>query len=222
MQYHRWKLVLSILLVACAHTATVAQVQPTTHSQTERRPEVERLPVLVGTFDNSIFAAQGMTRHEDFLVEEAQSMLVKHLEATGRISVQEKARLPGHEEPAPTLKPGQVARTANTLISGDIATWKVTGAASTKPFMRVEVVLYVFTDLTQDAPFFCQGKGQFELSATERRSLKAGRLNDQGVGQKALDLAILDAVKKLIQGLDRGAWRPATNQSNTPGFSPHS
>ena len=228
MKHRLWLLLLPLILSACAQPGLPGQAQRTASTA----HAVERVPVLVGTFDTGIFSNLSVSRPQYFLEEEAQTLLVGHLQASQRISVQERARLHGQQKPSASPQSDQSIQKTNTMIVGDIQRWEIVAATASPltkdmlrgpaPVMHVGVRLFVFPDAASDATLTCQGQGRYALSEAEWRDLNAGHLDDQAVGQKALDLALRHAVQQLVNGLDSGAWRPAHPQSNTAGFSPRS
>jgi curli biogenesis system outer membrane secretion channel CsgG len=198
---------LALTLSACApNGARTLPIQ----TATARAPLAARLPVLVGAIDMSQPLDADFSGLKPTLMGEAQALLIGHLEASQRFSVQDRSRISGLPTPVPFKAPNFPVKNVKTLIVGDVTRWEIRGPADaqTAPVRHVEVTLYVFANAQQDAVFSCKGTGQLPLSKGEWRDWVAGRSDGQAMGKQALDLAMRDAVQQIITGLDRGAWRP--------------
>jgi len=57
--------------------------------------------------------------------------------------------------------------------------------------------------------FSVQGAGEYQLSNREVIGFGGTASYDATLNGKVLDLAIREAVNRLVEGIDQGAWRPA-------------
>jgi curli biogenesis system outer membrane secretion channel CsgG len=63
---------------------------------------------------------------------------------------------------------------------------------------------------TSEVVYSAQGAGEYELSNREIVGFGGTASYDSTLNGKVLDLAIREAVDRLCNGIDQGAWQPAT------------
>ena len=71
-----------------------------------------------------------------------------------------------------------------------------------------KVSLNVVDVTTSEVVYSSQGAGEFNLSNREIIGFGGTAGYDSTLSAKVLDLAIREAVNKLVAGVDSGAWRP--------------
>ena len=63
---------------------------------------------------------------------------------------------------------------------------------------------------TSEIVFSAQGAGQYQLSSREVIGFGGSQGYDSTLNGKVLNLAIMEAVKRLIEGIDSHRWQPET------------
>ena len=76
-----------------------------------------------------------------------------------------------------------------------------------------KVSLNVVNAETSEVIFSVQGAGEYALSSREVIGFGGTSSYDSTLNGKVLDLAIREAVNRLVEGIDRGNWKQ-TNQGN--------
>jgi curli biogenesis system outer membrane secretion channel CsgG len=72
-----------------------------------------------------------------------------------------------------------------------------------------KVTLNIVNPLTSEVVYSVQGGGEYTLSEREILGFGSTASYDATLNGKVLDLAIREAVDRLVAGLDSGAWKPA-------------
>ena len=65
--------------------------------------------------------------------------------------------------------------------------------------------------LRRETERFVQGAGEYELSSREVLGFGGTQGYDSTLNGKVLDLAIREAVNRLVEGVEQGKWTPARN-----------
>ncbi len=71
-----------------------------------------------------------------------------------------------------------------------------------------KVSVNVVNALTSEVVFSVQGAGEYALSNREIVGFGGTASYDSTLNGKVLDLAIREAVNRLVEGIERGAWKP--------------
>jgi len=71
-----------------------------------------------------------------------------------------------------------------------------------------KVTLNVVDALTSEIVFSAQGAGEYALSNREIIGFGGTAEYDSTLNGKVLDLAVKEAVNRLVDGVDQGAWKP--------------
>ncbi len=72
-----------------------------------------------------------------------------------------------------------------------------------------KVNLNVVDALTSEVVYSVQGAGEYALSDREVLGFGGASSYDSTLNGKVLDLAIREAVNRLVEGVERGKWKPA-------------
>ncbi len=175
--------------------------------------------LVVGQFDNRSAYLRGIFSDDvDRLGGQAKTILLTDLQQTGRFKVVdrsnmaeitneaaikgEKMKLMG----ADYVLTGQVVDFGRKEV-GDIQLYGMLGSGK-KQVAYSKVNLNVVNVLTSEVVFSTQGAGEYALS--DREVLGFGGVSgyDSTLNGKVLDLAIREAVNRLVDGVDRGKWLP--------------
>jgi curli biogenesis system outer membrane secretion channel CsgG len=177
--------------------------------------------LTVGMFDNrSSYMRGAFSDGVDRLGGQAKSILITHLQQTGRFVVVDRSNLPGMTNEAAlrgqTLKikgadyvlTGEVAEFGRREV-GDRELFGILGSAK-QQVAYSKVNLNVVNVLTSEVVYSVQGAGEYQLSDREVLGFGGTSGYDSTLNGKVLDLAIREAVNRLVEGVEQGKWKPDT------------
>ncbi len=206
------------LMAGCAtetqRTLEVARVA--THGTQYNGP---RAALSIGKFANSTSYQQGIfSDGVDRLGDQAKTILLTHLQQTGRFNVLDRANM-GELKTESTLSGGkQNLKGARYIITGDITEFGRKTVGDHQLFgilgrgkaqtAYAKVNLNVVNVNTSEVVYSSQGAGEFSLSNREVIGFGGTAGYDSTLNGKVLDLAIRNAVNNLVGGIESGAWRP--------------
>ncbi len=208
----------AILLVSCASESsqTVAPKQVTSASVSYSGP---KNPISVGKFDNrSTFLRSLFSDGVDRLGSQAKTILVTHLQQSSRFVVLERENMSEIQQEAKLRNKEQNLKGAQFVLTGDITEFgrKETGdqqlfgilGRGKTQVAYSKVTINVVNVLTSEVIFSVQGAGEYALSNREIIGFGGTAGYDSTLNGKVLDLAIREAVNRLVEGVERGAWKP--------------
>ena len=207
------------LLGGCAtesHQA-VAVSKPVSASTTYAGP---RSAIAVGKFDNRSTYLRGIfSDGVDRLGGQAKTILVGHLQETGRFNVLERENMTEIADEAKLSGKAQSLRGADYLITGDVVEFgrKETGdqqlfgilGSGKKQTAYSKVTLNVVDVSTSQVVFSASGAGEYALSDREVIGFGGTSGYDSTLNGKVLDLEIREAVDRLVDGINQGTWQPS-------------
>lgn len=171
--------------------------------------------VVVGKFDNRSNFMRGIfSDGVDRLGGQAKTILITHLQQTGRFAVMDRENL--DEIKRESALKGQAAQLkgADYAITGDITEFgrKEVGdeqlfgivGAGKQQIAYAKVSLYVVNVTTSEVMFSVQGAGEYKLANREVLGFGGTASYDSTLNGKVLDLAIRQAVDALANGIDNG------------------
>lgn len=179
-----------------------------------------RTAISVGKFDNrSSFLRGVFSDNVDRLGGQAQTILVTHLQQSQRFNVLERSNMAEIKEEAALLKKAQTLKGAAFVLTGDVTEFGRKDVGDVQLFgilgrgktqvAYAKVNLNVINTLTSEVVFSSQGAGEYSLSDREIIGFGGTAGYDSTLNGKVLDLAIRDAVNRLVSSIDSGVWRPA-------------
>ena len=207
-----------LLLAGCAteqsRTLEVAKVA----SAGTRYTGVRR-PISVGKFDNRSNFMRGIfTDGVDRLGSQAKTILITHLQQTGRFNVLDRDNLSEIKQEAGFAKTTQNIKGATYLVTGDVTEFgrKETGdkqlfgllGRGKSQVAYAKVALNVVNVQTSEVIFSAQGAGEYSLDSREIIGFGGTSSYDSTLNGKVLDLAMREAVNNLVDGIQSGAWQP--------------
>ena len=206
-------------LLGCATTEqsrSVETAKPVSASVAYQGP---RSPISVGKFDNRSSFQRGLfSDGVDRLGGQARTILVGHLQQSGRFSVLDRDNMSETRQEAGFNKQAQSIKGATYVVTGDVTEFgrKVTGdrqlfgvlGRGKEQVAYAKVSLNVVKVQTSEVVYAVQGAGEYSLSNREIVGFGSTAGYDSTLNGKVLDLAIREAVDKLAAGIDGGAWRP--------------
>lgn len=213
--------VLTILAAGCA-TESHQTVQTEKTVSASRSYQGTRSTISVGKFDNRSTYLRGLFSDSvDRLGGQAKTILIGHLQETGRFNVMERENMEEIAQEARLSGKQQTLKGADFTITGDVVEFgrKETGDAELfgilgsgkKQVAYSKVTINVINVLTSQVVYTASGAGEYALSSREVIGFGSSASYDSTLNGKVLDLAIREAVDHLVEGLEAGAWTLASN-----------
>lgn len=208
------------LLAGCATESSRALSVPQVVAASQPAYQGTRSPLAVGKFDNRSSYLRGIfSDNVDRLGGQAKTILITHLQQSGRFAVLDRDNLQEATAEAGRKQQSQSVRGADYLITGDVTEFgrKETGdhqlfgilGRGKQQVAYAKVSLNVVDVISSEVVYSAQGAGEYTLSNREIVGFGGTASYDSTLNGKVLDLAIREAVNKLVAGIDSGAWRPA-------------
>ncbi|MBB5018834.1 curli biogenesis system outer membrane secretion channel CsgG [Chitinivorax tropicus] len=179
-----------------------------------------RSPIAVGKFDNRSSYMRGVfSDGVDRLGGQAKTILITHLQQTGRFSVMDRDNLGELSQEANFKKQSQQIKGADFVITGDVTEFGRKEVGDQQLFgilgrgkqqvAYAKVALNVVNVTTSEVVYSAQGAGEYALSNREIIGFGGTSSYDSTLNGKVLDLAMREAINNLVSGIESGAWRPA-------------
>lgn len=174
---------------------------------------------MVGKFDNRSSYMRGLFSDGiDRLGGQAKTILIGHLQETGRFKVVERDNLEEIAQEARLKGQAQNLKGADFAITGDVVEFGRKEAGDVQLFgilgsgkrqvAYTKVRLNVVDVLTSEVVHSVQGAGEYALSNREVVGFGGTAGYDSTLNGKVLDLAIREAINRLVEGLEQGKWTP--------------
>ena len=178
-----------------------------------------RTLISVGKFDNrSSFMRGVFSDGVDRLGSQAKTILITHLQQTGRFNVLDRDNISEIKQEAGYAKTTQNIKGATYVVTGDVTEFgrKETGdrqlfgilGRGKSQIAYAKVNLNVVNVQTSEVIFSAQGAGEYSLDNREVVGFGGTSSYDSTLNGKVLDLAMREAVNNLINGIQSGAWQP--------------
>ena len=183
-----------------------------------------RSTLMVGKFDNRSSYMRGLfSDGVDRLGGQAKTILIGHLNETGRFSVVDRdvlepgrnvrfreAKIRNQEQ---TLKGAEFAVTGDVTEFGrkevgDVQLFGILGSGK-KQVAYSKVTVNVVDVHTSEVVYSVQGAGEYALSNREVLGFGGTAGYDSTLNGKVLDLAIREAINRLVEGLEQRRWKPS-------------
>ena len=179
----------------------------------------QRSPIVVGKFDNRSSFMRGIfTDGVDRLGSQAKTILISHLQQTGRFNVLDCDNMPEIKQEAEFAKTAQSIKGASYVVTGDVTEFGRKEVGDKQLFgilgrgksqiAYAKVSLNIVNVRTSEVVFSVQGAGEYSLDSREVIGFGGTSSYDSTLNGKVLDLAMREAVNRLVDGLQSGAWQP--------------
>jgi len=176
--------------------------------------------LAVGKFDNRSTYMRGMfAEGPDQLGGQAKTILKTHLQQTGRFTLVDRENMREIAQESEIRGEAQDLEGAVVVVTGDVSEFgrRVTGdtqlfgilGSGKSQLAYAKVSLNVVDVRTSAVIYAVQGAGEYVLSNREVAGFGTVAGYDATLNGKVLNLAITDAVNKLVAGLEAGAWHPS-------------
>ena len=213
-------LVIGLLLLGGCATESHRSIQPETVASYGTAYNGPRYVLVVGNFQNRSTYRQGLfSDGTDRLGSQAKTILKTHLQQTNRFSVVDRDNMQQIAQEAAIRGQKQSLKGAEVAISGDVTEFgrKTTGdmqlfgilGSGKTQVAYAKVALNVVDVNTSEIVYSVQGAGEYQLSNRQVAGFGGTAGYDATLNGKVLNFAITEAVNKLTQGMENGAWSPA-------------
>ncbi len=213
-------LCLASLLVAGCATESHQALETTQVASAGTAYHGPKSTLVVGKFNNRSSYMQGLfSDGVDRLGSQAKTILITHLQQTGRFSIVDRANMEELAQEAGFKKATQNIKGADYAITGQVTAFgrKAVGdrelfgilGSGKKQIAYSKVMLNVVNVLTSEVVYSAQGAGEYALSNREVIGFGGTASYDSTLNGKVLDLAVREAVNRLVDGIHSGAWSPA-------------
>ena len=144
--------------------------------------------------------------------------LIGHLQQSGRFDVLDRDTLREIADEARIAGQQQSLAGASYVITGDVVEFGrketgdqqlfgILGSGKTQTAYS-KVTLNVVDVATSRVVYSASGAGEYALSNREVIGFGGTAGYDSTLNGKVLDLAIVEAINRLVEGIDSGAWKP--------------
>lgn len=178
-----------------------------------------RTLIAVGRFDNRSNYMRGIfSDGVDRLGSQAKTILISHLQQTNRFNVLDRDNLQEMKQEAGFKGAAQSIKGADFVVTGDVTEFGrkevgdhqlfgILGRGKTQ-VAYAKVSLNIVNISTSEVVYSTQGAAEYSLSNREVVGFGGTASYDSTLNGKVLDLAMAEAVNKLGQAIDNGAWKP--------------
>ena len=205
-------------LAGCA-TESHQTIKPETVASAGTPYSGPRSTLMVGMFDNHSPYMRGVfSDGVDRLGGQAKSILITHLQQTGRFVVVDRENMPEITNEAAIKGKQLKLKGADYVLTGEVAEFgrKEVGdmqlfgilGSGKKQVAYSKVNLNLVNVLTSEVVFSTQGAGEYALSDREVLGFGGASGYDSTLNGKVLDLAIREAVNRLVEAVEQGKWNP--------------
>lgn len=220
------KLVLTTLCIAalgltgCANEGSrVVAPTSTQAAATASTYQGVKSVISVGKFDNKSSFQNGVfSDGPDQLSNQSKTILISHLQQTGRFSVVDRTNMSEIASEAKIKGQRQKLKGAAYVVTGDVTEFgrKTVGdhqlfgilGRGKEQIAYAKVTLNVVNVVTSEVVYSVQGAGEYNLSNREVLGFGGTAGYDATLNGKVLDLAIREAVNNLVNGIEAGRWSP--------------
>ncbi len=179
-----------------------------------------RSPIAVGKFDNrSSFMRGVFSDGVDRLGSQSKTILITHLQKTNRFVVLDRENMQEIKQEAAIKGTTQKLKGADFVITGDVTEFGRKEVGDEQLFgilgrgkaqvAYAKVNLNIVNIATSEVVYSTQGAGEYTLSNREVVGFGGTASYDSTLNGKVLDLAMREAVNRLVEAMDSGAWKPA-------------
>lgn len=211
--------VASLVLMAGCATESHRTITPERTTSAGTVYSGPRYTLVVGNFQNRSTYMQGMfSDGVDRLGSQAKTTLKAHLQQTGRFSVVDRESMDDLSREAHIGGVQQKIKGAEVAVTGDVTEFgrKETGdiqlfgilGAGRQQTAYAKVTLNIVDVVTSQVVYSVSGAGEYALSDREVIGFGGTAGYDATLNGKVLDLAIREAVNRLVEGLEVRSWSP--------------
>ena len=208
---------LTLFLVGCQAVETSQSLQPREVAQAKSNYYGPKYKLVVGAFDNRSAYNRGIfSNGEDRLGHQSKTILKTHLQMTNRFVVLDRDNMATLQQESEygnqkqSIKGAEIAITGDVVefgrkVTGDQQLFGILGSGKTQTAYS-KVALNVVNTRTSEVLYSVQGAGEYQLKNREVAGFGSTAGYDATLNGKVLSLAIIEAVNRLVEGLEQGHW----------------
>jgi curli biogenesis system outer membrane secretion channel CsgG len=211
---------LFLLLIAGCATESHRTITPETVPSSKSTYHGIKNVLVVGKFQNRSSYMRGIFSDGiDQLGSQAKTILKTHLQQSGRFDVVDRENMDELALEAKLRGAQQQLEGAQVVLTGDVTEFGRRTTGDTQLFGILgygkeqvaysKVALNLVDVKTSRIIYSVQGAGEYELSNREIIGFGSTAGYDATLNGKVLNLAIMEAVNNLVNGLERGEWSPS-------------
>ncbi len=208
-----------VAMVGCA-TESHQALQPPKPASAGTTYSGPRSTLMVGKFDNRSSYMRGLfSDGVDRLGGQAKTILIGHLQETGRFVIVDRDNLEEIAREAKLKGETQTLKGADFALTGDVVEFgrKEIGdrqlfgilGSGKQQVAYSKVTVNVVDVRTSEVVHSVQGAGEYALSNREVLGFGGAAGYDSTLNGKVLDLAIREAINRLVENLEQGKWKPS-------------
>lgn len=205
------------LLFGCQAVETSQTIQPQTVANARSAYNGPKYTLVVGSFDNRSRYNRGIfSDGNDRLGSQAKTILKSHLQMTNRFKIVDRDNMETLKQESGYKGTQQSIAGADIALTGDVVEFgrKSTGdkqlfgilGSGKQQIAYSKVALNLVDTKTSTILYSTQGAGEYKLSTREVAGFGSNAGYDATLNGKVLNLAITEAINRLVEGLERGEW----------------
>jgi curli biogenesis system outer membrane secretion channel CsgG len=206
-------------LSGCAATETATTVAATQVASANTAYNGAKSALSVGKFDNRSSFMRGLfSDGVDRLGGQAKTILLTHLQQSNRFNVLDRDNMQEIKAEAALKGQTQQLKGSDFVITGDVTEFGrkevgdqqlfgILGRGKTQ-IAYAKVSLNIVNISTSEVIYSVQGAGEYALSNREVIGFGGTASYDSTLNGKVLDLAIREAVNRMVEGVEGGRWKP--------------
>lgn len=205
------------MLAACSAHETHRTIEPDEIRPTNAETSAHPVTVAVGDFVNRSTYMNGLfSDGTDRLGKQAEQILITHLSDSRAFTVVDRRNLEALEREARFNGKKTAIEGAQALITGAVTEFgrKETGTKSLGGLIHrtktqslyAKVSLSVVDGTTSKVMSTYQGAGEYDVTNKEVLGFGGTAGYDSTLADKVLNLAIMEAVQRMVEGRERAEW----------------
>jgi len=209
-----------LLLGACAATESNRALETRKVDSFDTSYSGPRHTLVVGGFQNRSNYQRGIfSDGTDRLGSQAKTILKSHLQQSNRFDIVDRDSMEALEQESSLAKINQDLQAASVAVTGDVTEFGRRNTGDKQLFGIIgkgktqtayaKVALNLVDVKTSKIVYSVQGAGEYALSNREVVGFGSTAGYDATLHGKVLDLAITEAINRLVEGLERGDWSPS-------------
>jgi curli biogenesis system outer membrane secretion channel CsgG len=206
-----------IFITGCATTTSKVIETPKVESFNTAYSGVKS-KIAVGQFVNRSNFQNGIfSTGVDRLGNQAKTTLMGHMQQTNRFTVLDRDNMQMLADEAALSGAQQNLVGAKYVVTGDVTEFGRKNIGDKQLFgllgkgksqiAYAEVTLNIVDVTTSELVYSVQGAGEYSLSEREVIGFGSTASYDSTLNGKVLDLAVREAVNKLVEGIENGQWK---------------
>lgn len=207
----------ALILTACATTTSTVVETPKVNSYNTSYSG-EKSKLAVGNFVNKSSFQNGIfSTGNDRLGNQAKTTLMSHLQQTNRFTVLDRDNMKMLAEESNIAGTEQNLSGAKFVVTGDVTEFGRKSVGDKQLFgllgkgksqiAYAKVTINIVDVTTSEIVYSVSGAGEYSLNEREVIGFGSTAGYDATLNGKVLDLAVREAVNKMVEGAETGRWK---------------